>query len=166
MAAQVPYNEGVATVTPEASTPNDYLSSSAATPAAFGGQLAEGAQKLGQGAEQDDRAGPVPAVRVVPAGERGGEVVAFDLAVPVQDVEEVAGHLGVVGPRPGAVGQCGLVEEQWAVRGGEELRAEGVAGRKPGKGVEAGHRAEHYVVSVRGVRALLGCDASSRIEES
>lgn len=50
MAAQVPYNEGVATVTPEASTPNDYLSSSAATPAAFGGQLAEGAQKLGQGA--------------------------------------------------------------------------------------------------------------------
>jgi hypothetical protein len=46
----VPYDDGVASVAPEASTPNDYLSSSAATPAAFGGQLAEGAQKLGQGA--------------------------------------------------------------------------------------------------------------------
>lgn len=50
MAPQVNYNEGVADVTPQATTPNDYQSSAAATPAAFGGQLAEGAQKLGQGA--------------------------------------------------------------------------------------------------------------------
>jgi hypothetical protein len=45
-----PYNEGLASVAPTPNTPNDYLSSSAATPAAFGGQIAEGGQKLGQGA--------------------------------------------------------------------------------------------------------------------
>jgi muramidase (phage lysozyme) len=47
---QLNYNEGVAEVTPQATVPNDYQSSSAATPAAFGGQVAEGAQRLGQGA--------------------------------------------------------------------------------------------------------------------
>jgi hypothetical protein len=47
--AQVPYSEGVSTVAPEATTPNDYQSSSAATPDAFGGQLAQGAEKLGHG---------------------------------------------------------------------------------------------------------------------
>jgi hypothetical protein len=47
--AQVPYSEGVSTVAPEATTPNDYQSSSAATPDAFGAELAQGGEKLGQG---------------------------------------------------------------------------------------------------------------------
>jgi soluble lytic murein transglycosylase-like protein len=50
MAPQVNYNEGVADVAPQANVPNDYLSSSAATPAAFGGQVAGGLEKLGEGA--------------------------------------------------------------------------------------------------------------------
>src|ERR1700719_2295772 len=49
MAGQTNYNEGVASVTPAEDTPRDYQRSDAATPAAFGGQLAEGGEALGKG---------------------------------------------------------------------------------------------------------------------
>ncbi|GAA0317929.1 hypothetical protein GCM10010151_04750 [Actinoallomurus spadix] len=95
---------------------------------------------VAQRAQEDDSARPVPAVGVVTRREGGGEGVPVHLAVPAQDVEEVAGHLGVVRPRPRAGRHRRLVEEQRPVLGGEELGAERVADGEPGEGGESDHR--------------------------
>ena len=51
MAGQTNYNQGVTSVQPSEDTPNDYLSVRG-TPASFGGELAQGGEALGQGAQK------------------------------------------------------------------------------------------------------------------
>src|SRR5271167_4317146 len=49
--ANVPYNEGIPSVSPSEDTPNDYQSARGAEPEAFGGLYAQGLKQFGQGAE-------------------------------------------------------------------------------------------------------------------
>jgi hypothetical protein len=47
-------------------------------------------------------AAAVATVRLVSPGERRGQTVPVDAAVHGELVDDRAGHLGVIGPRPGA----------------------------------------------------------------
>lgn len=90
MAPQVPYNEGVSDVAPDARTPNDYLTVRA-DPSSFGGQLAQGAEKLGQGATN--------------AAQFFGKVAADDASNQFQDYATKLLHGDPSKTTPGPDGQ-------------------------------------------------------------
>ena len=103
----------------------------------------------------------VAAVEVMVLGEGAGQRVLVDAAVRGQHGQHGAGHLGVVGPLPGAGRQLAPLEGR-VVGGDEELGAEGVADGQPAQAGQGAARRRSACAAGRTVIARRNSNRSRR----